>query len=109
MIHSLLPVMPPTVMIEIHGEEVPIQCYNVKYLLGGTEKNVRETYIRCTKADGEQEARKIMPRDYFVPTDAKVRYWAQQSTTSLKHKPWNTVFCNRYLDITPFSPNNTIR
>lgn len=73
---------PPTEMTEIHGELVPMALYNVKYLLGGSEKDVRETYIRCTKADGEQEARKIVPRDYFVPNDSKVQYLTQQSTSS---------------------------
>lgn len=53
-----------TVVEEKYGEKVPIAFYSVKYLLGGSEKNVRETYISCTQEDGE--ARKVLPRDIFT-------------------------------------------
>lgn len=52
-------------MQEVFGELVPMTCFDVKYLMGGSEKNVRETYIKCCRPEGE--ARKVVPRDLFTP------------------------------------------
>lgn len=50
---------------DICGESVILALYTVRYLLGGSEKDVRETYISCTQS-GEAEARKVCPRDLFT-------------------------------------------
>lgn len=42
-----------------------LALYHVRYLLGGTEKEVRETYISCSST-GDGEARKACPRDLFT-------------------------------------------
>lgn len=54
---------------EICGESVRLALYSVRYLLGGSEKEVRETYISCTPND-DGEARKTCPPELFtVPVE----------------------------------------
>ncbi|CAM9854168.1 unnamed protein product, partial [Hapterophycus canaliculatus] len=49
---------------EVCGEMVEFTFYDVKYLLGGGEKGVKETFISCTQE--ETEARPAAPRDIFT-------------------------------------------
>eukprot|EP00903_Cladosiphon_okamuranus_P019281 g17723.t1 len=53
-----------TVEEEICGEAVENTYYDVKYLLGGSEKRVKETFISCTP--NETEARQAAPREIFT-------------------------------------------
>lgn len=45
--------------------------YDVKYILGGSEKKVLETYIQCVGSDGKS-ARQACPRDLFTVTAPEV-------------------------------------
>eukprot|EP00752_Nemacystus_decipiens_P002037 g1952.t1 len=53
-----------TVEEEVYGETVENAYYDVKYLLGGSEKKVKETFISCTP--NETEARQAAPREIFT-------------------------------------------
>lgn len=61
---------------EVYGETVENTYYDVKYLLGGSEKRVKETFISCTP--NETEARQAAPRDIFtveMPEVHIIRYY----------------------------------
>lgn len=45
--------------------------YDVKYILGGSEKKVLETYIQCVGGDGKS-ARQACPRDLFTVAPPEV-------------------------------------
>ncbi|CBJ29806.1 hypothetical protein Esi_0162_0021 [Ectocarpus siliculosus] len=49
---------------EVCGEMVQMSYFDIKYLLGGSEKRVQETYISCTPL--EIAARQSAPRDRFT-------------------------------------------
>ncbi|CAM9566043.1 unnamed protein product [Scytosiphon promiscuus] len=49
---------------EVCGEIVEFTFYDVKYLLGGSEKGIKETFISCTPL--ETEARQAAPREMFT-------------------------------------------
>ncbi|CAB1096659.1 unnamed protein product [Ectocarpus sp. CCAP 1310/34] len=53
-----------TVEEEVCGEMVQMSYFDIKYLLGGSEKKVQETYISCTPL--EIAARQSTPRDRFT-------------------------------------------
>ncbi|CAN0007078.1 unnamed protein product, partial [Ectocarpus sp. 4 AP-2014] len=53
-----------TVEEEVCGEMVQMSYFDIKYLLGGSEKKVQETYISCTPL--EIAARQSAPRDRFT-------------------------------------------
>lgn len=55
---------------ELYGEDVELVFYDVKYVLGGTEKRVKATYISCTPND--IVARQPRPRDRFTVPVAEV-------------------------------------
>ncbi|CAN0036736.1 unnamed protein product [Ascophyllum nodosum] len=48
-----------------YGEMVPLAYYDVKYVLGGSEKKILETYIQCVGREGKT-ARPACPRDLFT-------------------------------------------
>lgn len=56
---------------EVCGETIENAYYDVKYLLGGSEKKVKETFIACTP--NEKEARQAAPRDIFTVEAPEVR------------------------------------
>ncbi|CAN0270771.1 unnamed protein product [Ectocarpus sp. 12 AP-2014] len=53
-----------TVEEEVCGEKVQRSYFDIKYLLGGSEKKVQETYVSCTPL--EIAARQSAPRDRFT-------------------------------------------
>lgn len=78
------------------GEMVPMACYNVKYLLGGSEKNVRETYIKCCRSEGEDEARKVAPRDLFKPAEEAVSLHIRHYTLFSYFKGYGKIMENMF-------------
>lgn len=60
--HLLLVMM--TVEEEVCGDVVQMSYFDIKYLLGGSEKKVQETYISCTPL--EIAARQSAPRNMFT-------------------------------------------
>lgn len=74
---------------DICGETAPVAYYDVKYVLGGTEKQVRETYISCTTSDGQPARRPAKTRDFFTPELPQVwRIYCMQL------EPHEGVLCN---------------
>lgn len=51
---------------------VEMSYFDIKYLLGGSEKKVQETYISCTPL--EIAARQSAPRDRFTVEVPEVKY-----------------------------------
>ena len=61
-----------TVEEQRYGEMVPLAYYDVKYVLGGSEKKILETYIQCVGREGKT-ARPACPRDLFTVEASEVR------------------------------------
>lgn len=49
---------------DVYGETLRYTYFDVKYLLGGSEKGVKETFITCTPL--ETAARQSAPREIFT-------------------------------------------
>lgn len=56
---------------EVFGELVDYTYYDVKYIMGGTEKGVKETFVSCTPL--ETGPRQAAPRDMFTVEVQEVR------------------------------------
>lgn len=57
---------------ELFGDMVQSSYFDIKYLLGGSEKRVKECFLTCTPL--EMAARQSAPRDRFTIEVPEVRY-----------------------------------